>query len=42
VKDLRAAVTVGTSMVAKDENGKVDVNKDETSTWHGTARRGLR
>ena len=38
VKDLHAAGAVGTydaSVVTKDENGKVHVNKDETSTRHG-------
>ena len=38
VKDLHAAGAVGTydaSVVTKDENGKVHVNKDETATRHG-------
>ena len=38
VKDLHAAGAVGTydaSVVTKDGNGKVHVNKDETSTRHG-------
>ena len=38
VKDLHATGAVGTydaSVVTKDENGKVHVNKDETSTRHG-------
>ena len=38
VKDLHAVGAVGTydaSVVTKDENGKVHVNKDETSTRHG-------
>jgi uncharacterized membrane protein len=38
VKDLHAAGAVGTydaSVVTKDDNGKVHVNKDETSTRHG-------
>ena len=38
VKDLHLAGAVGTydaSVVTKDENGKVHVNKDETSTRHG-------
>ena len=38
VKDLHVAGAVGTydaSVVTKDENGKVHVNKDETSTRHG-------
>ena len=38
VKDLHAAGGVGTydaSVVTKDANGKVHVNKDETSTRHG-------
>ena len=38
VKDLHIAGAVGTydaSVVTKDENGKVHVNKDETSTRHG-------
>jgi uncharacterized membrane protein len=38
VKDLHSAGAVGTydaSVVTKDENGKVHVNKDETSTRHG-------
>jgi uncharacterized membrane protein len=38
VKDLHATGVVGTydaSVVTKDENGKVHVNKDETSTRHG-------
>jgi uncharacterized membrane protein len=38
VKDLHASGAVGTydaSVVTKDENGKVHVNKDETSTRHG-------
>ena len=38
VKDLHAAGAVGTydaSVVTKDANGKVHVNKDETSTRHG-------
>ena len=49
VKDLHAAGAVGTydaSVVTKDENGKVHVNKDETSTrhgaWGGAGRRGRR
>ncbi|HWS44415.1 MAG TPA: hypothetical protein VN636_01010, partial [Acidimicrobiia bacterium] len=38
VKDLHATGAVGTydaSVVTKDANGKVHVNKDETSTRHG-------
>jgi uncharacterized membrane protein len=38
VKDLHATGEVGTydaSVVTKDANGKVHVNKDETSTRHG-------
>ena len=38
VKDLHLVGAVGTydaSVVTKDENGKVHVNKDETSTRHG-------
>ena len=38
VKDLHAAGAVGTydaSVVTKDPDGKVHVNKDETSTRHG-------
>ena len=38
VKDLHAAGAVGTydaSVVTKDDDGKVHVNKDETSTRHG-------
>ena len=38
VKDLHAVGAVGTydaSVVTKDENGKVHVNKDETATRHG-------
>jgi uncharacterized membrane protein len=38
VKDLHAVGAVGTydaSVVTKDKNGKVHVNKDETSTRHG-------
>jgi uncharacterized membrane protein len=38
VKDLHAAGAVGTydaSVVTKDDNGKVHVNKDETTTRHG-------
>ena len=38
VKDLHAEKAVGTydaSVVTKDANGKVHVNKDETSTRHG-------
>jgi len=38
VKDLHLAGAVGTydaSVVTKDENGKVHVNKDETPTRHG-------
>ena len=38
VKDLHAVGAVGTydaSVVTKDDNGKVHVNKDETSTRHG-------
>ena len=38
VKDLHAVGAVGTydaSVVTKDANGKVHVNKDETSTRHG-------
>ena len=38
VKDLHAAGAVGTydaSVVTKDSDGKVHVNKDETSTRHG-------
>ncbi len=38
VKDLHAAGAVGTydaSVVTKDDNGKVHVNKDETATRHG-------
>ncbi len=38
VKDLHALGAVGTydaSVVTKDENGKVHVNKDETATRHG-------
>ena len=43
VKDLHAAGAVGTydaSVVTKDENGKVHVNKDETS--HASRRVGRR
>jgi uncharacterized membrane protein len=38
VKDLHAAGAVGTydaAIVTKDDNGKVHVNKDETTTRHG-------
>ena len=38
IKDLHAAGAVGTydaSVVTKDDDGKVHVNKDETSTRHG-------
>ncbi|MFI6449099.1 DUF1269 domain-containing protein [Kitasatospora sp. NPDC050543] len=38
VKDLHAVGAVGTydaSVVTKDDNGKVHVNKDETATRHG-------
>jgi uncharacterized membrane protein len=38
VKDLHAAGAVGTydaSVVTKDDNGEVHVNKDETTTRHG-------
>ena len=38
VKDLHAGGAVGTydaSVVTKDSDGKVHVNKDETSTRHG-------
>ena len=38
IKDLHAAGAVGTydaSVVTKDDDGKVHVNKDETATRHG-------
>lgn len=38
VKDLHAVGAVGTydaAVITKDENGKVHVNKDETTTRHG-------
>src|SRR5580704_72211 len=38
VKDLHAVGAVGTydaAVITKDDNGKVHVNKDETSTRHG-------
>ena len=38
VKDLHAAGAVGTfdaAVITKDENGKIHINKDETTTRHG-------